>query len=513
MRATRVVTAAVFIAVFAASAAAQVRNVAVVETEIDAASGASGGITPSEVRQVTSELRREAVKNLPPDRFNIMTTETVYAQGSAVLEECSEENCVIALGSRIGADYIVRGIISKLRERLTLSVEVYETENGNLVASSAAVRAEKVEELVEKAAAACADMYEKFVCAQGSRQKQSEKYIIVARANPVKGGTVLRNPTQEEYRSGTSVEIAAVPAKGYVFTGWSGAATDTVNPVKVIMDDNMMLMANFKYIDQNAAVKGHKLIISVSPEDGGFVARYPDAKAYADKERVILTATAVRGYRFVDWTDDAPGESEKEASNSGLVARTRDLTVTMDGNKTFTANFRRLIFDGYFAFRYELPIGIPSSWGGVDFELGWLWGNGGFFGFDIGGGGDSDGMLLGFGVNLGNVYHVWNDLQIVYGGAVGIWYVSEFGEEATYTEDWGYSYTYQLTPDKHYLNLLAPFAGIRWKVFELTYRGLYGNTKRWDSEAGTERFDYGWNQHQLMLGFHFAGSKRWRAKK
>jgi len=145
---------------------ARVKNVAVVETEIDAQSGASAELTSADARLVTAELRREAVKNLPRGKYNVMTSETVYAQGSAVLEECADENCVIVLGSAIGADYIVRGIISKIQTRFTLSVEIYETENGNLVASSEPLRTESLGELIEKAAAVCADMYKTFLNTQ-----------------------------------------------------------------------------------------------------------------------------------------------------------------------------------------------------------------------------------------------------------------------------------------------------------------------------------------------------------
>jgi TolB-like protein len=146
--------------------ATQIKNVAVVETEVDESSGASSGLTSAEVRLITTELRREAVKNLPRGTYNVMTTETVYAQGSAVLEECADENCVISLGSRIGADYIVRGIISKFQTRFTLSVEIYDTEDGNLVASSDPVRSENINELLEKSAPVCADMYKTFATAQ-----------------------------------------------------------------------------------------------------------------------------------------------------------------------------------------------------------------------------------------------------------------------------------------------------------------------------------------------------------
>jgi len=145
---------------------AGIKYVAVVESDIDESSGASEKISRADVRLVTAELRREAVKNLPSRRYSIMTSETVQSMGGAVLEECAEENCVIALGSKIGADFIVRGTVSKLESKFTLQVEMYETENGTLVASCEPVRAESIGELVEKAAAACANMYKTWVASQ-----------------------------------------------------------------------------------------------------------------------------------------------------------------------------------------------------------------------------------------------------------------------------------------------------------------------------------------------------------
>jgi hypothetical protein len=154
------------IAVFPNCAFAALKNVAVVEMDIDPQSGVAAEMTPAEVRLITAELRREAVKNLPRGAYNVMTSETVMAQGSATLVDCSEENCVIALGSRIGADYIVRGTISKFQTLFALTVDVYETENGNLVASSDPVRSENARGLLEKAAEVCAKMYRDFADAQ-----------------------------------------------------------------------------------------------------------------------------------------------------------------------------------------------------------------------------------------------------------------------------------------------------------------------------------------------------------
>lgn len=90
-----------------------------------------------------------------------MTSETVQANG-AVLEACADENCVVSLGRTIGADYIVRGIISKFQKNFTLTVEIYETEDGTLAASSEPVMSENLGELLSKAMAASSKMYRKF---------------------------------------------------------------------------------------------------------------------------------------------------------------------------------------------------------------------------------------------------------------------------------------------------------------------------------------------------------------
>jgi len=144
-----------------------VKNVAVIETQVDERSGAASEINRAEVGVITNAIRRQAVNNLPRSGFNVMTAETVQAMGAAVLEECAEENCVIALGSKIGADYIVRGMISKFRDNFTVTIEIYETEYGMLVTADE-VRTANLDEILEKTVAACADMYKKFLETSGS---------------------------------------------------------------------------------------------------------------------------------------------------------------------------------------------------------------------------------------------------------------------------------------------------------------------------------------------------------
>jgi hypothetical protein len=123
-------------------------NVAVIETEIDAGSAAAKEIEPAELRYITQEIRRQATNSLPKPKYSIMTEQSVQAQGDAVLQECAEENCMVSLGEKIGADFITRGTLSKFRKRYTLAVEIYDTKNGMLVVSSDPVESEDLDDLL-----------------------------------------------------------------------------------------------------------------------------------------------------------------------------------------------------------------------------------------------------------------------------------------------------------------------------------------------------------------------------
>ena len=58
-------------------------------------------------------------------------------------------------------------------------------------------------------------------------------------------GTVTKSPNQAPYDSNSTVQLTAVPATGYHFTGWSGDLTGSTNPATVTMDANKNITANF----------------------------------------------------------------------------------------------------------------------------------------------------------------------------------------------------------------------------------------------------------------------------
>jgi uncharacterized repeat protein (TIGR02543 family) len=346
------------IALFAGAgvSVAGVKYVAVVETEIDAQSGAAAELTPAEVRLITAELRREAVKNLPPPAYSIMTTETVIAQGSATLEQCFDENCVIALGTKIGADYIVRGTISKFRARFTLTVEMYETSDGNLVASSEPVRSENIEELIEKASAVCADMYREFAKAQPQAVAVPAPASKPAKAKPKPAPKPPRTPSTSTLAAVSNwlktrlLPAPPAPAPLASVTPTPAPAPPTPTPLASATPAPATLTPATPAPAPPAAPAPPKqpanytVTAAANPPLGGTVSRNPAQISYAPGTMVNVMAAPAKDYTFAGWSGDASG-------NASLV------TVTADGDKTLMANF-------YASVQYTLKATVEPPGGG-----------------------------------------------------------------------------------------------------------------------------------------------------
>jgi len=131
-------------------------------------------------------------------------------------------------------------------------------------------------------------------------------------------GSVLKNPNQPTYNSGSDVVLTATPNSGYTFTSWSGDATGSVNPLTVTMNSNKNVTANFTAIASTYTLN----VIA----NNGSVLKNPDLLAYNSGASVLLTATPNSGYTFTSWSGDATGS-------------VNPLTVIMNSNKNITANF------------------------------------------------------------------------------------------------------------------------------------------------------------------------------
>jgi len=58
-------------------------------------------------------------------------------------------------------------------------------------------------------------------------------------------GSVVLSPSRNVYTNGDSVSLSAVPATTFIFSGWSGDASGTQNPLVLVLDGNKQVTAAF----------------------------------------------------------------------------------------------------------------------------------------------------------------------------------------------------------------------------------------------------------------------------
>jgi uncharacterized repeat protein (TIGR02543 family) len=145
-------------------------------------------------------------------------------------------------------------------------------------------------------------------------------------------GTVAASPNQIFYDSNTAVQLTATPANGYTFSGWSGDATGSTNPLSLTMNGN-------KYITAIFTIQTLTQYSITLTSTNGMVVKNPSQALYDSNSIVQLTATPNTGYTFTGWSGDVTGS-------------TNPVSMTMNANKNISANFTL--------------IGLPSPWATQD---------------------------------------------------------------------------------------------------------------------------------------------------
>lgn len=145
---------------------------------------------------------------------------------------------------------------------------------------------------------------------------------------PSGGGTVeveqtapSSYPNTLSFRNGASVRLKAVPSSGYRFDNWSGDLSGTTNPATIVIDCNKKITANFSQIM-------HTLTMQVN--GSGSATPAVGTHSYSEGTVVSLTATPDSGWQFRSWIGDV---TDPYSST---------ITVTMDSDKTFIANFSQV---------------------------------------------------------------------------------------------------------------------------------------------------------------------------
>jgi len=151
----------------------------------------------------------------------------------------------------------------------------------------------------------------------------SSKVNLTLSVSPAGSGTTVPAAGQYAVNRDSVVALQAVAAEGYYFVNWTGEVADPNNSnTTVTMSGNKSVTANF-------ARSKVTLNLSASPEGLGTTIPAPGQYVVDMDSVVSIQAVANEGYRFRNWTGDV-------ADPNNPVT-----TVTMNGNKDVTANFKR----------------------------------------------------------------------------------------------------------------------------------------------------------------------------
>jgi uncharacterized repeat protein (TIGR02543 family) len=137
-------------------------------------------------------------------------------------------------------------------------------------------------------------------------------------------GLVDVDPVKPEYNLDELIELTATADPGWTFTGWSGGASGSDNPLTVTMDENKTITATFTKDEVN-------LTVVANPSEGGSVSTDPAGTVFQAGVEVVLTATSNPGWTFTGWSGD-------------VTSTNNSLTITMDSNKNISANFTQIVY-------------------------------------------------------------------------------------------------------------------------------------------------------------------------
>ncbi len=141
-------------------------------------------------------------------------------------------------------------------------------------------------------------------------------------------GSVSLNPPGGIYDPFTEVSVTAVADDGYKFSHWTGDKGGSENPIVIAMTSNRLLTAHF-------VEKGYvpEYDLSVTTAGSGTINQTPTGTRFEEGTVVTLTAVPDENQRFTGWSGASSSKSPT-------------IQITMNGNKTLTANFAEIGGEG-----------------------------------------------------------------------------------------------------------------------------------------------------------------------
>ena len=160
------------------------------------------------------------------------------------------------------------------------------------------------------------------------------QYTLTTSVSPSGVGSVTANPSQSSYPSGTQVVLTAAPNTGYTFSGWSGGASGTANPLTVTITGNLTVTANFIYTGGSLTITPTYPWTATGPQGGPFT---PSSIAFTLKNTgdSALTWNVSKTQQWLTLT----------LTGSGSLAPGASATVTASINATAATLVAGAYFD------------------------------------------------------------------------------------------------------------------------------------------------------------------------
>lgn len=142
-------------------------------------------------------------------------------------------------------------------------------------------------------------------------------YPLIINVTPNDGGQVAASPQEncnnDKYTAGTTVQLTATPAEGFIFQGWGGALTGDTNPTTININSSTSVTAAF-------AEACYALILTHSGQGSDPTAaptQSPGCNAgeYVADANVVLTAVPANNWQVKNW-EGTNADNSTATSNS-----------------------------------------------------------------------------------------------------------------------------------------------------------------------------------------------------
>jgi uncharacterized repeat protein (TIGR02543 family) len=143
--------------------------------------------------------------------------------------------------------------------------------------------------------------------------------------NTVGNGTVTKSPDQASYSAGGIVNLTANPAVDSTFTGWSGDASGSTNPLNITMDGNKSITATFAI---------NTFTLNYAAGTGGTLTGVTSQTVNYGEDGTAVTAVPNTGYHFVNWSDTSTDNPRTDTNITANLNVTANFAVN-----TFTLNY------------------------------------------------------------------------------------------------------------------------------------------------------------------------------